>query len=315
MKYFSLFFFLFIISCETSIPDRINKISSGEVVRQGNEYTISGNALDTDGSRLLAYGHCWSPAATATLSDSLSRHFSLERKQYFTDTLHGLVAYQTYTIRPYLQTTGETSYGTPGSFTALPQNFPLAVVSVVALSETSLLIEANYSGTGSFYVAGTAIAADTGSGNNENLVFTTGTANTWTAQVNNLKALQEYRCRAMLYLNDTSIRYSQPVWFTIYLLNVETTGGTMQNPTTALLSGKVNHKGPVPVSEWGFCWSYLSSNPNYNHHRLQMETAISEGDFSATLHGLSSGLTYYFRSYGVANHKVYYGGVKTISVP
>lgn len=303
-------------SCETSIPEHKQKISGREVQQQGNVVSIQSNVLDTDGKPIMAYGHCWAPVTSAFISDSITKHYFLQRKKYYTDTLFGLEAYSTYTVRPYLQTEDEISYGNSYQITAIPENFPIAISSVEATGESTVMVQANFSGTGSFHVIATGIEVDSAPYDSPlKLVFNVRPSASWSNQIIGTKALKEFRYRAFVVLNDTCTRYSPPVLFTIYLLDVETIGGIILSPGTVLLEGKINHRGPVPVTEYGFCWSYLTSNPNFNHNRISLGQNPEDGEYQTQLNGLVAGVTYFFRAYGVANGKVYYGATKSFTIP
>ena len=65
------------------------------------------------------------------------------------------------------------------------------------------------------------------------------------------------------------------------------------------------------VTELGICYS-TSNNPTYSTGSIKIVSTVS-GNYTATLSGLSSGTTYYYRAYAKNTYGISYGEIKQVS--
>lgn len=87
------------------------------------------------------------------------------------------------------------------------------------------------------------------------------------------------------------------------------TTGTLTDitTTTAGVSGQIADHGNVEVTATGFVYSSVVSEPTLADDKVELND--TDGDFSATLEGLTSGTTYHVRAYATNNVGTGYGAV------
>ena len=75
-----------------------------------NSFTIGGNLLETGGSVITAYGHCWGLAHNPTISDNKSDNGSTQEIGEFSTTVNNLAVGTTYYVRAYATNALGTAY-------------------------------------------------------------------------------------------------------------------------------------------------------------------------------------------------------------
>jgi hypothetical protein len=75
------------------------------------------------------------------------------------------------------------------------------------------------------------------------------------------------------------------------------------------VTGTVTQIGIGDIENHGHCYSYTSAMPSINneHTALGPLNFYENNTFESELNNLSSGITYYIRSYCYSNGKYYYG--------
>lgn len=95
---------------------------------------------------------------------------------------------------------------------------------------------------------------------------------------------------------------------------VNTSTVSIVTPTSALVNGSIADNGGEKIVEVGFCWNTTEA-PTINNNKITLSGNTS---FSATIVGLSPGLTYALRAYVKTSNDVVYGNeVKfaTLNIP
>ena len=99
----------------------------------------------------------------------------------------------------------------------------------------------------------------------------------------------------------TSFSFSTNVTSTI----VSTSGATNVTATSVTLNGSIIKEGTPTYSEKGFCYATTPS-PTVSNIK-QIVSGTGEGDFTASVTGLSYNTTYYYKAYAIQNGTVIYG--------
>lgn len=128
--------------------------------------------------------------------------------------------------------------------------------------------------------------------------------------LSNLFESTDYYVRSYVKLDENTIIYSNPTMINISALAVKTISYSI-NGQVATLQGEISQLGVEPITDHGFCWSTLTSNPSFNNERISLNGTNSLGYFYANLN-ISPNTTYYFRAYAVQGNEVKYGQIKSI---
>jgi hypothetical protein len=118
---------------------------------------------------------------------------------------------------------------------------------------------------------------------------------------------KRYYFRAYAKLSETVTTYSNIIGKAIPKIKVKTSNVVITGSTSAALEGEIEALGFDPITEHGFCWSVISSAPDFNSNRISLGSISETGEYSFSLNGLVTNQTYYFRAYAVENNIVYYG--------
>jgi len=144
---------------------------------------------------------------------------------------------------------------------------------------------------------------------NENAV----TGNSFTSQLHGIEFNTEYYVRSYA-VSVGQIYYGEEKTFIIIDNSEITTNNYFISGTTATLTGEIISIGFLPVTDHGHCWSTTSTNPTINDNILSIGAASALGVFHTFLNNLSSGTTYYYRSYAIKfDSTINYGSINSFS--
>ncbi|MBK7629083.1 MAG: DUF1566 domain-containing protein [Bacteroidales bacterium] len=258
---------------------------------------LSGGIIISDGgSSIIARGVCWSTsqkpvvALPTVTSDGAGTGT-------FSSTITGLSPSTKYYVRAYATNSLGTSYGPEMSFTTNPAGPSLPTITTNAVSE--ILDRSAKSGGNLVSDGGDPIVA-TGvcwSINPNPTIInnkTTGILGVFTSLLTGLVQGTTYYVRAYA-TNSVGTGYGNEVSFkTLDIASIVTSGLSAVTQTSATCGGNVINDGGAPVTGRGLCWN---TTPNPTIMNSKTSDGTGSGIFVSSLTGLTSGTTYYVRSY------------------
>jgi hypothetical protein len=128
--------------------------------------------------------------------------------------------------------------------------------------------------------------------------------------LSNLFEATNYYIRSYVKLDDNTVIYSNSTTINISALAVKTINYSV-NGQVAILQGEITQLGVEPITDHGFCWSTLTSNPSFNNELISLNGTNALGYFYSNLN-LTTNTTYYFRAYAIQGNEIKYGQIKSI---
>ena len=306
-----------LFSCKKIELNRINKITTDDLVINNTAINVGGTVIDIGKEGITKYGHCWSVNAVPTINDARTEFTNAEAGKSFTSAITAISANTTYYVCAYATNGSETVYGAVKMFT-------LSGLSALTVTTTAyqILSESTVWVSGSIVNLGSLSALDYGhcwaihtaptvSDNKSSNSAINSDINFGTA-ISNLNQETTYFVRSYIKLNTTTIIYGNEINFTIPDLIVTTDNHSVSG-TIASLQGTIVSLGVLPVTDHGMCWSTTTSNPNFNDNIITQGAVSTTGQYYSNLTGLVSGITYYFRAYARKGNTIKYGAVKTFT--
>lgn len=272
----------------------------------------SGGHVTSDGcGTVTARGICWATTQNPTTANSTSA--SGYGTGIYTGNLTGLTAGTTYYVRSYAINSVGTAYGEQISFTTPAPVIPVlaATASASSITSNSATSGGNVTSDGCGTLSETGLCwATTSSPTTANSKATSSPATgTFTATITGLSASTTYYVRSYA-VNSVGTAYGTEISFTTLAPPVvvptlaSTTTATSIGQTTATSGGNVTSDGGATVTEKGICWS-TSQNPTTSNSKAA--AGSGNGNFPASMTGLSAGTTYYVRSYATNSAGTGYG--------
>ena len=226
---------------------------------------------------------------------------------FFSDTIWDLPPGTKYFIRSYLETPSEITYSSEKTFTSTLDKFDIVCNSLTLIDETTVnLTFSIFAGSLIIPEYGYTIYDENDEGY-EVSYFHLKRDTVINAVVSNLTKGKKYYFKAFAKPTDTNIKYSNEKSITIPKLIIKTLSYSKTSITTATLSGEVDQLGFYQISDYGFCWSVTTSNPDFNSNIISKGTISTPAYFYADFNNIVLAQTYYFRAYAVENNAVYYG--------
>lgn len=269
--------------------------------------TGGGNVTATGGASVTARGVCWSTSQNPTVSNSHSSS-GTGTGSYSVD-ITNLNPGTTYYVRAYATNSAGTSYGTQVSFSTLATTPTVITTSVTNVSQTSATCGGNVTYDGGATVTARGVCWSTNHNPTTSDSHTSdGTGNgNFSSSITGLTANTTYYVRAYA-TNSAGTSYGSEVSFTT-LVNVTlpSMGLTLVydiTATTAKCEGRVESTGNGIVTARGVCWS-TSHNPTLNNSHTVEGSGV--GVFISNITGLSTGTTYYVRTYATNSAGTAYG--------
>jgi hypothetical protein len=269
----------------------------------------SGGYISSDGggsvtARGVCYGTSANPDITGTKTTNGTGMGS------FTSPITGLTAGNTYYVRAYATNSAGTSYGPEINFTPVIPGYPaVSSVAISAIGATTATSGGNVTSDGGGSVTargvcwGTTTAPVLGVGN-----FTTdGTGlGTFISSISGLTTGQLYYVRAYA-TNGTGTSYGAESSFTPYTFaTITTVAITNIAATSATSGGNVTSDNGSAVTARGVCYGTVTG-PNIADLTVADVPGTGTGTFVSNLTGLTTGATYYVRSYATNAAGTAYG--------
>jgi len=281
---------------------------------------IAGGNLTTDGgSRIIEQGICWDTITNPTIAKN--KVVNLTEKNVFSDTITGLKANKTYTIRAFATNSTGTSYGNNVTFTTLKAGSPtLNTTAVTLIAETTAASGGTITTDGGSAITARGVCWSTIPGATVTLSTKTTDGNgigSFSSSITGLTGSTTYYVRSYA-TNTLGTSYGEEIFFTttpkIVVAGVPlliTNIVTSISYTTAIAGGSITSDGGASISARGVCWS-TSAAPT-----VALSTKTSDGSgigaFTSSITGLSSSTTYYVRAYATNNQGTGYGQEQTFT--
>lgn len=320
MKYI-IFISLFCISysCKKIDIASIDKIQTDEKAIIDGKIVLKGVLVDSKENSITQYGHCWSLYSEPTLLNSDFTAFSAYvQGSTFESEVFNLELNKTYYYRTYSINQSDTTYFEILSFSTTINDILAASITInntSVVSEDKVAALSTISNLSQFKILQYGLCWSSVQINpsilDNHSILNSNQVLSFSDTLSNLLQGVAYHIRSYVKLDDNIFIYSNSSTITIEELQIETVTYALNN-NMATLEGKLNQLGVGSISDHGFCWSTLTSNPIYNNDKIQLGVTSSLGSFFGSL-PLQVGNTYYFRAYAVVNNEIKYGIVKSIA--
>ncbi len=286
----------------TATPSSISSTS----VTVGGNITRS-DALVTD--RGVVYS---SSNSTPTTSDS---KFAIGTGTgSFSSSLTGLNAVTTYYVRAYAISAAGTSYGSVSSFTTVSNDASMSAISLSSASLSPGFTAANTTYTASVAYATTATTVTPTHEQANATIQVNGTAvtsGTASGSINLAVGDNTISVKGTAQDNTTTKTYNITVTRAAPQLPVVSTSTPASiTGTSAILGGSVT-QSDAPVTDRGVVYSTTNTTPTTSDTKAANGTGT--GSYSATISGLTPGITYYVRAYAISVAGTNYGAVSSFN--
>ncbi len=282
-----------------------------------NSATSGGNITSAGGAEVTARGLCWNTSQNPTIFNTHTSDNS--GIGTFLSTIIDLSPGTTYYVRSYATNSVGTSYGNELSFKTL--TLPtVTTTEVTNIAQTTAVGGGNVIDNGGAIVTVRGLCWSTSPTPtiNDNRGYN-GTGNgSFISIFSSLNANTIYYVRAYA-TNSVGTSYGAQVTFTTLppvIPSVVTTSVSNITLTTAVIFSNISSDGGSTVIAKGVCWS-ISQNPTI----ADLHTSLGGGgigNFTSNITDLSSGITYYVRSYATNSIGTAYGNelsFTTLSLP
>ncbi len=275
----------------------------------------SGGNITSEGtSTVVSRGVCWSTSTTPTIADK--RTTDGAGAGSFTSNITGLDGGVIYYVRAYATNSAGTGYGMAMSFTSLGQS-PVPTISDATNITTTT---AKFNGTVNANYLSTTVTFEygitTSYGNTVTATQSPLTGNTNTivsADISGLNAGTTYHCRIKA-VNSLGTTFSNDITFltlgqiptvtTLAATNITTVGARLNGTANA------NYLSTIITFEYG-------TTTNYGNSMTAGQSPLTGStisNVSATISGLTSGITYHYRIKAVNSLGTSYGNDWTFTL-
>ncbi len=299
---------------ETNIPPGLSnrlEVTTSAVTSITQFSAVSGVQITGSFSQdVLNKGICWSTREEPTVSDFNSTGGAGTGSTPL--NLTSLTPGTAYYIRSYAITQNDVRYGDQKRF--VTQSYQLASVStlsVTAITQTGATGGGNITGIGGGTISARGVCWSTFTNptiSNNRTTDGTGSGS-YSSTLSNLSPGTLYYVRAYA-TNQAGTVYGAQVFFTTAAISLATvttnTAGSITR-NSAVVTGTASAAGGGTITSRGICWG-TGSNPTLAT-AVSVSNGSGTGSISASLTGLSSGTTYYFRAYATNQAGTAYGSV------
>jgi len=278
---------------ETFEPDQILDISA----------QCGGNVSDDGGSSVQERGICFSTTSNPTTENT--KVICGNGKGNFSANIVGLTAHTTYYLRAYAVTKVGTAYGNEVIFTTVGLA-TLTTNAIISITLTTAICGGNITNGGGITVSERGVCYSTSHNptTSNNKVSGGPGEGIYSFNVSGLTSNTIYYVRAYA-INVVGTAYGNEVVFTTASLpTLTTTSATLIAQTTAQSGGVIAISGSSSVTARGICYS-TTTNPTILNNKVESGSDI--GTFTASLTGLTPGMTYYIRAYATNSSGTVYG--------
>ena len=306
-----------LLSCKKLDFNREDKVTQAKDLSASTNIVVESQIIDMS-EDIISYGHCWNTIGEATINDFHTNKGASINRISFSDTLVNLKANEIYFVRSYIKTINSVTYGDELQIQTPINGISFANLNYNFVEESSFEITSSINNIGSLSVSEYGFCFKKNSAPTvSDSVFNNGITNVdieFSASVTNLNIGQNYYIRPYAKLNENIYIYGDTVRIFIPDLRVITKGNIITGSYSVRLLGEISQLGILDISSHGFCWSYLTSNPNLNNSSIDLGNIDTERDFEYPLSGLENGLDYYYRAYAIENGEVTYGEVLNFKI-
>jgi len=282
--------------------------------------TLGGEVKSIGKTAVTTRGVCWGTTSLPTIANSERMPVGYG-KGVFTTNITGLIGSIKYYVRAYATNSAETSYGNEVSFTTLAPILPtLTTTTITNITQTSAASGGSVTSDGGAAVTARGVCWSTSA--NPTVALTTKTTNgagsgNFTSSITGLTVGNTYYARAYV-TNSAGTAYGSEVSFSTILPTVTTTAVSAINITTASSGGNVTAIGGAAVTARGVCWSWSETTSPTIALTTKTIDGTGIGSFTSAIAGLTTGTTYYVRSYATNSIGTVYGAevsFTTLAVP
>lgn len=317
VKAYILILLVVLTSCSKLDFEREDKVTGATELSSGTIIVVESDIIDIY-DNINDYGHCWSSNQFPTVNDEHTSNGSSSERISYIDTLEGLLFDMKYYVRSFVTSGNRITYGDEIMIQTPKTGVVIENIESEFVTETTFVLKSEISNIGSMKIMefGHCFAESEYPTINYSITNFAQTQidTTFEAKVSGLSIATDYYIRPYAKLTEDIIVYGGIVHIYIPDLLVLTNGYLITGSNSATIYGEVAQMGILDVESHGFCWSYLTSNPNINNDRINLGTIDHEDEFEYPLTGLIQNIDYYYRAYAVENNIITYGEVKSFKI-
>jgi uncharacterized protein (TIGR02145 family) len=268
---------------------------------------ICGGTITSDGGAAITEkGVCWNTSPSPTINNSKTSDGT--GAGAFSSSITGLTYNTTYYVRAYATNSIGTSYGEEISFKTIITIPSLTTSDVTSITASSASCGGNVTADGGALVTARGVCWSTSPNptvSGSKTVDGAG-AGIFSSTFSGLQPNTLYYVRAYA-TNSSGTGYGNEVSLTTKpVVLPELTNSKLFSTTTssAIITGNVSSDGGGTISAKGVCWS-TKINPTVSDSKTNNGTG--SGEFTSSISGLTSGLSYYARTYATNSAGTSYG--------
>ena len=264
----------------------------------------SGSILDNAGADVTEQGFCWSTTSQPTIENEKITATAENGLGDFSITLSGLQWGTTYYVRSYATNSVGTAYGDETSFTTW-------TLPTITTNTTTNVTDVSVDCGGTIVSDGGTDITEKGlcwnnSANptieNEKLILN---GEDFSGTITGLTDGVVYYVRAYATNAVGTVYGEERAFTTLTVPTVETYNAENVSYTTASAKAKVIADGGATVTERGFCYSTINTNPTLSDDKITVGNGT--GNFNYSFTGLTDNTSYYIRSYATNSIGTAYG--------
>lgn len=313
---------LILLSCKKIQIESVTKINSGEILNLNGSYFLQAQIIDLVDKEGIKVGHCWSTNEVPTFQNSTVKESNVSKAgSFYSSELEQIEINQKYYFRAYAIQGSDTLLFEIKSFTLTPNsvannNCTLIINNNQVLDNSSVVVETSLNNFKNFKIKEYGVCwsntSEIPSISTPKTIFFNLELQGFNDTITNLFEATDYRVRSYVKLDDNTIIYSNQITVNISQLIVKTVNYSI-NGQVATLQGEITQLGVEPITDHGFCWSTVTSNPNYNNEKISLASTSALGYFYSNLQVVTN-TTYYFRAYAIQNNEIKYGQIISIQL-
>ena len=313
---------LVVFSCKKIQIENITKINSGEVLNMNGSYLLQGQIIDLANEEGIKLGHCWSTNEIPTFQNSRVKEANVSKiGSFYSSELEQIEVNQKYYYRAFAIQGSDTLLFEIKSFiltasSVANNNCSLNISNNQVLDNSSVKIETSLNNFNNFKIKEYGVCwsntSESPSVATSKTIHFNLQLQAFNDTITNLFEATDYSIRSYVKLDDNTIIYSNQITVNISQLIVKTVNYAI-NGQVATLQGEITQLGVEPITDHGFCWSTVTSNPNYNNEKISLANTNALGYFYSNLQ-VATNTTYYFRAYAIQNNEIKYGQIISIQL-
>ena len=297
---------------------RINIINSGEVLNKNNNLKLISRVIDiSDTFGIKEYGHCWAYDSVPDTNDYLTRIKFEEGVLNLRDTFHNILSNKQVFYRFYIANDNEIYYGNIKSANFEPEEFYFLSDGYEVLDDNSINLKYDFSPFGSFIDSISQINVyldSSGSSIFKSTIIENLSKNKYSNTIiEKLEAGTNYYINCISYMDMKNYCFNSLT--KVYIpINKILTGGNAISDNAIYLEGEINEIGPSGVSDYGFCYSWTTSNPSLNNNHVSLGNTNKLGIFNSSINVAEGASSIYYRAFITNGEKVHYGDIISIEL-